>query len=78
LDGVNYNAADATKSCLKVLDAPLKDFVYVAGSFNGWEPNSNYAMKKELISGKFWLELTGLTSGENYMYSVLGIDTLPL
>jgi hypothetical protein len=38
------------KAVSLVLDAPLKDFVYVAGSFNGWEPNSNYAMKKRNLS----------------------------
>jgi hypothetical protein len=32
LDGINYNTADASKAL--VLDAPLKDFIYVAGSFN--------------------------------------------
>jgi hypothetical protein len=35
LDGINYNTADASKATL-VLDAPLKDFIYVAGSFNDW------------------------------------------
>jgi hypothetical protein len=30
LDGINYNTADASKATL-VLDAPLKDFIYVAG-----------------------------------------------
>ncbi|SDX02073.1 alpha-amylase family glycosyl hydrolase [Flavobacterium degerlachei] len=77
LDGINYNAADATKATL-VLDAPLKDFVYVAGSFNGWEPNSNYAMKKDPSSGKFWLELTGLTSGTNYTYQYWVVDATPI
>lgn len=77
LDGINYNAADATKATL-VLDAPLKDFVYVAGSFNGWEPNSNYAMKKDPSSGKFWLELTGLTSATNYTYQYWVVDTTPI
>ncbi|HRZ74261.1 MAG TPA: alpha-amylase, partial [Flavobacterium sp.] len=31
-DGINYNASDPTKATLK-LNAPGKDFVYVAGSF---------------------------------------------
>jgi glycosidase len=73
VDGINYNGADATKATL-VLDAPLKDFVYVAGSFNNWQPDNSYAMKKDATSGstKFWLELTGLTSGksESYLYWV--------
>lgn len=68
-DGVNYNVSDPTKATL-VLNAPLKDFVYVAGSFsnNNWSPSTAYAMKKDPASGKFWLELTGLTSGTYYSY----------
>ncbi|EIA09615.1 alpha-amylase family glycosyl hydrolase [Flavobacterium frigoris] len=76
-DGVNYNTADATKATL-VLDAPLKDFVYVAGSFNAWQPNTNYAMKKDPSSGKFWLELTGLTADINYTYQYWVVDTTPI
>ena len=77
VDGINYNATDVTKATL-VLDAPLKDFVYVAGSFNYWQPTSAYAMKKDPTSGKFWLELTGLVSGENNTYQYWVVDTTPL
>jgi 1,4-alpha-glucan branching enzyme len=77
LDGINYNAADATKATL-VLDAPLKDFVYVAGSFNNWQPDGNYAMKKDPATGKFWLELTGLISGTNYSYQYWVVDATPI
>jgi 1,4-alpha-glucan branching enzyme len=66
-DGVNYNTADATKATL-VLNAPNKDFIYIAGTFNNWQPDASYAMKKDPASGKFWLELTGLTSGIVYSY----------
>jgi 1,4-alpha-glucan branching enzyme len=66
-DGITYNASDATKATL-VLDAPNKDFVLVAGSFNNWLPTSGYAMKKDPSTGKFWIELTGLTSGQIYTY----------
>lgn len=77
VDGINYNAADATKATL-VLDAPLKDFVYVAGSFNNWQPTTSYAMKKDPTSGKFWLELTGLVSGVNNTYQYWVVDSTPL
>ncbi|MBF4466735.1 alpha-amylase family glycosyl hydrolase [Flavobacterium sp. LC2016-12] len=77
VDGINYNATDATKATL-VLDAPLKDFVYVAGSFNNWQPSSAYAMKKDPVSGKFWLELTGLVSGVNNTYQYWVVDATPL
>jgi hypothetical protein len=77
VDGINYNTADATKATL-VLDAPLKDFVYVAGSFNNWQPTTAYAMKKDPVSGKFWLELTGLVSGQNNTYQYWVVDKTPL
>ncbi|WP_433834882.1 alpha-amylase family glycosyl hydrolase [Flavobacterium anhuiense] len=77
VDGINYNSADFTKATL-VLDAPLKDFVYVAGSFNNWQPTAAYAMKKDPSSGKFWLEITGLVSGENNTYQYWVVDATPL
>ena len=77
LDGINYNVGDATKATL-VLDAPLKDFVYVAGSFNNWQPSPAYAMKKDPATGKFWLELTGLASGVNYSYQYWVVDETPI
>ncbi len=77
VDGINYNTTDATKATL-VLDAPLKDFVYVAGSFNNWQPSSGYAMKKDPVSDKFWLELTGLVSGVNNTYQYWVVDATPL
>jgi len=67
VDGINYNSSDATKATL-VLNAPFKDFVYIAGSFNNWSPTAAYAMKKDPTTGKFWLELTGLISGQIYAY----------
>ena len=77
VDGINYNPTDATKATL-VLDAPLKDFVYVAGSFNNWQPNSAYAMKKDPTTGKFWIELTGLTSGTRYTYQYWVVESTPI
>lgn len=77
VDGINYNLSDVTKATL-VLDAPLKDFVYVAGSFNNWQPTSAYAMKKDPSSGKFWLELTGLVSGVSNTYQYWVVDAAPL
>jgi len=75
VDGINYNS-DTSKATL-VLDAPGKDFVYVAGSFNNYQPTVNYAMKKDPTSGKFWLELTGLTPGVNYNYQYWVVDMTP-
>ena len=77
VDGINYNTSDATKATL-VVDAPFKDFVYVAGSFNNWQPTGSFAMKKDPASGKFWLELTGLVSGANYTYQYWVVDQTPI
>ncbi|MBY0485678.1 MAG: T9SS type A sorting domain-containing protein [Flavobacteriaceae bacterium] len=76
-DGINYNTSDATKATL-VLTAPGKDFVYVAGSFNNWQPNTSYAMKKDPSTGKFWLELNGLISGNQYSYQYWVVDQTPI
>ncbi len=75
-DGINYNSSDTSKATL-VLTAPGKDFVYVAGSFNNWMPDTNYAMKKDSSTGKFWIELTGLTPGTNYTYQYWVVDQTP-
>lgn len=77
VNGINYNASDNTKATL-VLEAPLKDYVFVAGSFNNWNPTSSYAMKKDPTSGKFWLELTGLVAGTNYSYQYWVVDQTPI
>jgi hypothetical protein len=75
VDGINYNS-DTSKATL-VLDAPGKDFVFVAGSFNNYQPDASFAMKKDASTGKFWLELTGLTSGVNYNYQYWVADVTP-
>ncbi len=75
-DGINYNAGDATKATL-VLTAPGKDFVYVAGSFNNYVPGTSYLMKKDPISSKFWLELTGLVSGSINTFQYWVVDQTP-
>jgi hypothetical protein len=77
VDGINYDSGDATLATL-VIDAPFKDFIYVAGSFNNWQPNETYAMKKDPSSTKFWLELTGLTPGQIETYQYWLVDQTPI
>ena len=76
-DGINYNSSDPTKATL-VLDAFNKDFIYVAGSFNNWQPNTSYVMKKDPSSTKFWLELSGLTPGQIYTYQYWVVKQTPI
>ena len=75
-DGVNY-VSDPSKAVL-VLNAPYKDFIQVAGSFNNYTPNDNYNMKKDPDSGKFWLELSNLTSGQIETYQYWVFDQSPI
>ncbi|TAF11492.1 MAG: T9SS C-terminal target domain-containing protein [Flavobacteriia bacterium] len=77
VNGINYNITDNTKATL-VLEAPGKDFVYVAGSFNNYTPDTTFAMKKDPSSSKFWLELTGLTPGANNTYQYWVVDQTPI
>lgn len=66
--GINYHATDHTTATL-VLETPIeKDFVYVAGDFNGWQANDAYFMKKTPDGKFFWLTLTGLTPGQEYVF----------
>lgn len=74
-DGINYSS-DVTKATL-VLTAPGKDFVEIAGSFNNYTPTSAYTMKKDPNSDKFWLEITGLTSGQIETYQYWVYDVTP-
>lgn len=76
-DGINYDPSDPTKATLK-LNAPGKDFVYVAGSFNNYQPDGSYAMKRDPSTNIFWLELTGLTPGQIYTYQYWVVDQTPL
>jgi len=75
LDGINYTS---DTSATLVLDAPGKEFAYVAGSFNNYGRDNAYLMRKDPNSDKFWVELTGLTPGQinTYQYWVYDIDPI--
>ena len=75
--GINYHDNDLTKVTL-VLEAPGKEFVYAVGDFNNWQPSSDYLMKKTPDGELFWIELTGLTANQEYVfqYWVDGVITI--
>ena len=74
-DGITY--LSDTEAVL-VLYATGKDFVYLAGSFNNWQPDATYAMKKDPTrNNKFWIKLTGLTSGQIETYQYWVVDKTP-
>jgi glycosidase len=56
------------------LFAPYKEFVYVIGDFNDWTPTADYLMHKETQGADstwFWLEIDGLTPGQEYAFQYL-------
>ncbi len=61
--GINYTS---DHSVALVLWAPEKEFVYAIGSFNDWQLSEPYQMKKD--GDYFWLDITGLTAGEQYPF----------
>jgi 1,4-alpha-glucan branching enzyme len=61
--GINY---PADTSAALVLWAPNKDFVFVLGDFNNWQPDNNYQMKKD--GDYFWLEIQNLEKGKEYVF----------
>lgn len=63
--GINYHDGDDTRVTL-CLQAPNKSSVYVLGDFNDWSFSSDYLMKKD--GELFWLEITGLTQGQEYAF----------
>ncbi|MEE9407731.1 MAG: alpha-amylase family glycosyl hydrolase [Polaribacter sp.] len=69
-DGINLNTSDNTKATL-VFYAPGKEFIHVIGSFNNWQINDTYLLKKDSAKNRFWIELTDLTPQTNYSYQYI-------
>lgn len=67
VEGINYGS-DLTKATL-VLLAPNKTSVYTIGDFNDWLILPEYQMKKD--GEYFWVELTGLIAGKEYVFQYL-------
>ena len=72
-DGINYLAADRV---ILSFFAPAKDFVYAIGEFNNWTPAAAYLMNRTPDGTRYWLELTGLTPGQEIAYQYLVNGTL--
>ena len=73
-DGINYNT-DPTKATL-VLTAPDKEFIILNASWNNFTPTAADVMKRDPSTGKYWLEITGLTPGQDeiFQYWVFDMD----
>lgn len=69
-DGINMNPSDNTKATL-VFYAPGKEFVHLIGSFNNWEIDDVYLLKKDTEKDRFWIEISDLTPQTDYSYQYL-------
>ncbi|MEM6268426.1 MAG: alpha-amylase family glycosyl hydrolase [Bacteroidota bacterium] len=67
-DGINYTS---NTTATLVLQAPNKDRVYAIGDFNDWEVDPAYQMNRTPDGERYWLELTGLTPGQEYRFQYL-------
>ncbi len=73
VDGINY-IDDNTVTL--VLYAPFKDFSFVKGSFDDWDLSLDNQMKQTTDGNRYWVTLTGLTSGVEYIYQYIVDGTI--
>ncbi|MCI4670408.1 MAG: alpha-amylase family glycosyl hydrolase [Bacteroidia bacterium] len=66
--GINY-LNDST--VILALYAPEKSSVFAIGDFNDWKPVGGSQMNKSMDGNIYWLELTGLEAGKEYVYQYL-------
>jgi 1,4-alpha-glucan branching enzyme len=71
--GANFNALG--DSVTFVLDAPRKNNVFVIGSFNNYETNPEYQMKRSADSTRWWLKVK-VTPNTIYTYQYLVDGTI--
>lgn len=72
-DGINYTGNDRATL---VFFAPQKAFVYAIGEFSNWQALPQYLMKRTPDGNRYWLELTGLTAGQEVAFQYLVDGTL--
>jgi glycosidase len=74
-DGITY--LNGGTSAILTLTAPNKSYVYVLGDFNNWQKTSGGLMNKtatvntDAATGRWWVQVDGLTPGQEYAYQFL-------
>ncbi len=63
--GINY---DGPSQLTLKLHAPFKDYVYVIGDFNNWEPHPDYFMNLDTNGTDWWLSIDSLNPGQKYAF----------
>lgn len=64
--GISY---PSTNSATVVLFAPKKQYVYLLGDFNNWEPDNDWMMKKD--GDYYWFTINNLTANKAYLFQYL-------
>lgn len=68
--GVKELSPTSVRVCLNT-PFPDKSWVYVVGDFNNWLPTPATQMKKTPDGRIWWVDITGLTAGQEYAYQFL-------
>lgn len=63
--GINY---DSPSQITLKLHAPFKNYVYVIGDFNDWQPHPDYFMMKDPNGSDWWLTIDSLNPGDYYAF----------
>ena len=85
VDGITY--LNGGTSAILTLTAPRKQFIYVVGDFNNWQPTAAGYLKRttasspadlrdpasaaDAASARWWVQVDGLTPGREYAYQFL-------
>lgn len=65
IDGINY--IDEETVILQFY-APFKENIFVVGDFNNWQFDLDYQMLQRSDGETYWLEIGGLTPGQEYRF----------
>jgi glycosidase len=74
-DGITY--INGGTSAILSLTAPKKSYIYVLGEFNNWQTSAAGLLKKtttvdaDAATGRWWVQVDGLTPGQEYAYQFL-------
>jgi len=74
--GINYNADGSVTFVFyeKDKNGDRYDWCYLIGEFNGWERQSQYAMKRDEAAGCWWITCSGFETGKEYLFQYMTGD----
>ncbi|MHC1707767.1 MAG: alpha-amylase family glycosyl hydrolase [Bacteroidales bacterium] len=72
-EGINYLNDTSVILCL---NAPSKQYAFVIGDFNNWLPGYPGYMKRSSDGKRYWVQIDGLTPGQQYIYQYLVDGTI--